>query len=190
MIIGISAKIGCGKTTLTNLFIQYHPQFIRKAFADLLKQEAAATYGYPNIWNYTEDGKNQVVNHFNLPKKDMTVREILQWHGTDFRRKQDPDYWVKLMDRQVDSDYFNIIVDDVRFRNEADFVKRRNGKLIRLNPYPGWKPNEFANHRSETDLDDYKDWDLIIQADYGKLAECVPLVEALVDDMAFDFTVS
>lgn len=176
MIIGISAKMGCGKTTLADYIIEELP-FKRKAFADILKQECSETYGYPLEWNYTGEGKHQLISLNVLPKQPMSVREILQWHGTDFRREQDWNYWVKLMDKEIKEDE-DIIIDDVRFENEADFVKKRNGLLIRLEPYPGWKPEKYSNHVSETALDEYDGWDLVLKPKYGKLKKCLPIIKS------------
>lgn len=187
MIIGISAKLGCGKTTLANIFLDIHPKYIKLAFADLLKQETANTYNYPEEWNYSEEGKNQIINHNDLPRNNMTVREALQWHGTDFRRKQNPDYWLNSMKKTIDNlnnlDYLDppyIMIDDVRFKNEAKFINNHNGILIRLNPYPKWTLGKFATHKSEIDLDDYKYFDLVLNPEYGKLRLCIPLIEKLL----------
>ncbi len=181
MIIGISAKIGCGKTTLTNMFLKKYPKYIKKSFANILKEECAYRYDYSGEWNYTEDGKAQIVNHKKLPRENMTVRDILQWHGTDFRRKQDPDYWMKRMDLLFLYPLF-IIIDDCRFKNEADFVKKRSGRMIRINPYREWIPGKYAKHKSETDLDEYKRFDLILTPKFGKLKSCLSLIEKLIKE--------
>ena len=53
----------------------------------------------------------------------------------------------------------NWIISDVRFPNEARAVKDRNGILIRLNRNTGLE----SMHESETALDNYDDWDYIIE---------------------------
>lgn len=181
MIIGISAKIGCGKTTLTNMFLKKYPKYIKKSFASILKEESAYMYNYPGKWNYSEGGKAKIVNHEKLPKKNMTVREILQWHGTDFRRKQDPDYWTRYMNGLISAYSLFVIIDDVRFKNEADFVKDHHGWLIRINPYREWMPGKYAKHQSETDLDCYREFDLILTPEFGQLGSCLPLIEKLIN---------
>ena len=51
------------------------------------------------------------------------------------------------------------IITDVRFPNEAISIKERNGTLIRIN-----RPSlEKDTHISETALDDYTDWDYVIE---------------------------
>ncbi len=196
MIIGISSKLGCGKTTLTNMFLEKHPEYIRLGFADILKEECSKMYDYPLEWNYSEVGKscivnysNLVLNHSNLPKPYMTVREVLQWHGTDYRRKQDPDYFAKCMKKIIlSTKSLGIIIDDVRFKNEAELIKSYGGVLIRINPYLGWKPGSFAYHQSEIDLDNYNRFDLVLDPEFGQLIFCLPLVEDSVSSYLFERT--
>ena len=191
MLIGLSGKIGCGKTFLANYFLEVHGQmpvsirttYFRLGFADILKEEAGNAYGYPNNWNYTEHGKAEIINHPDLPRPNMTIREVLQWHGTDYRREQDPDYWVKKMKSTIYQRTcgrpINIIIDDVRFVNEAEMIKKGGGILIRIDPYPEWKPGKFAEHKSETELDCYGGFDLLLMPEYGELKSCVSLIEQL-----------
>jgi len=181
MIIGISAKMRCGKTTLTNMFLKKHPKYIKVSFANILKEESAFMYDYPDEWNYSKEGKLQIVNHKKLPRENMMVREILQWHGTDFRRKQDPNYWTKRMRKFISIYPLFVIIDDVRFKNEADFVKDHDGRLIRINPFREWKPGPFASHKSETDLDSYREFDLILTPKFGQLKLCLPSIEELIN---------
>ena len=184
MIIGLSGKIGTGKTYLTNYFLEKHPEYTKIGFADILKKECSEMFCYPNEWNYSEDGKKEVVHDNRFPQWFMTVREILQWYGTDVCRAVDTNYWVKKMTKIIEpffEDIFpDVIIDDVRFINEANLIQNMNGKVIRLNPYPGWKPGLYANHESERNLDDYENFDLILNPQFGQLESCLPQIEKLL----------
>ena len=92
----------------------------------------------------------------------VTVRRILQWWGTEFRRAQDPDYWTKAWERkllELDRTDKHVLVDDVRFVNELEVIRQNGGHFIRV-VRPGF--NGANNHSSENSLDGYDDWDLVI----------------------------
>ncbi len=109
----------------------------------------------------------------------VTVRRILQWWGTEYRREQDPDYWTKAWGRKVseyDVEQMYLLVDDVRFMNELQVIKEHGGLIIKIDR-PGF--DGANNHASETSLDDYTDWDGKILND-GTLQEFERKVESLV----------
>ena len=56
----------------------------------------------------------------------------------------------------------HILVDDVRFVNELDVIKKQGGMFIKIER-PGF--NGANNHSSESSLDHYDHWDLIIEND-------------------------
>ena len=59
------------------------------------------------------------------------VRRLLQFWGTDFRRAEDPDYWVKRGLEAADASYADFVVfSDTRFPNEVDAVLERGGHVI------------------------------------------------------------
>jgi len=100
----------------------------------------------------------------------VTVRRILQWWGTEYRRAQDPDYWTKAWGRKVEQfDLANIhvLVDDVRFMNELNVIREHGGLIVKIER-PGF--DGANNHASETSLDEYQAWDRGIVND-GTLAE-------------------
>lgn len=112
----------------------------------------------------------------------VTVRRILQWWGTEYRRAQDPDYWTKAWARKIsqyDPNTTHILIDDVRFINELNSIKEQGGLIVKIER-PGF--NGANNHASETALDDYRDWDAVIRND-GTLEQFYVKVNALADSL-------
>jgi hypothetical protein len=82
----------------------------------------------------------------------MTVREVLQFVGTDLLRNQmNADIWVESVFNQQWKDDDIVIIADARFPNEAEFA-REYGVLIGVERDTGLKSD---GHVSETALDDY-----------------------------------
>jgi hypothetical protein len=165
-IIGISGKIGTGKSTVAKFLISeklYNWNIV--SFANLLKNEASRKYRFRIADAYSEEGKNLPV--VLREGGSMTIRQLLQKHGSDMR-SVDKDYWVNAMAVRLSmlSVYPGVVIDDVRFMNELEYVKSKNGKIIRLNPYPGY--DKESDHESETALDGYKDFDMTFTPEYGR----------------------
>jgi len=95
----------------------------------------------------------------------VTVRRILQWWGTEYRRSEDPDYWTKAWKAKVsgyDFDRVHILVDDVRFMNELQVIRALGGRFVKIDR-PGFAAG--GNHASETSLDGFNGWDEVILND-------------------------
>lgn len=56
-------------------------------------------------------------------------RQIYQNFGTDFVRVIDSDIWIKLAQKQLDKG-LGLIISDVRFDNEAEWVESNSGLLV------------------------------------------------------------
>lgn len=67
------------------------------------------------------------------------------------------------------NDASNWLVTDVRFPNEATAIKERGGMLIRINR---GGDVTHGQHPSETALDDYAEWDVVIDNN-GTLEELI-----------------
>ena len=127
-----------------------------------------------------------VADHKDIQDKDglsaVTVRRILQWWGTEYRRAQAPDYWTKAWSRKIeqfDLDNTHILIDDVRFINELNTIKAHGGLIVKIER-PGF--DGANNHASETSLDDYSDWSYVIVND-GTLGEFKEKVEDLQETL-------
>lgn len=94
--------------------------------------------------------------------------KLLQWWGTEFRRAQDPDYWVKKAMSSIPVGTNLALFTDVRFKNEAAAIKNASGytvEVVRLEQdgtryYATDRPKE---HISEIELDEYN-WDFNIMS--------------------------
>ena len=155
-LIGISGHKQVGKDTACAIIQREFPM-IHKSFGKQLKVVAASLLGCDYKDFESEDFKNKK----SIIRKESggyyTNREILQLLGTDVGRTISPDMWIDLAFKGY-TDKDSWIFTDVRFPNEAKAIKDRGGKLIRIERNTGL----VDTHISETALDDYKDWDLVI----------------------------
>jgi hypothetical protein len=212
MILGFAGKAATGKTTaakhiepLLDKECKIVPMamvlrdeveaFLRAIGAD---ESVPLVYGCQNdkvrVF-YVDEGKaleqcpkwsHFIAEHAEIQDKSgltaVTVRRILQWWGTEYRRAEDPDYWTKAWGRKISEhavDKMYVLVDDVRFINELNVIKEHGGLIAKIER-PGF--DGANNHASETSLDDYDDWDGKILND-GTLAEFGTKVEVLVAEL-------
>jgi hypothetical protein len=93
--------------------------------------------------------------------------KLLQWWGTEYRRSQDTNYWVKKLFASIPVNLDIALVTDVRFPNEADGIKQQGGynvnvQRLRLDGTPFYSEDRPVDHISETALDGYN-WDYYIK---------------------------
>ena len=96
---------------------------------------------------------------------NMTYGEILQHVGTNHLRQFDDKIWIKSTFASMSND-INYVITDTRFKNEAQYVRDNGGILIKIVGDPlnvRQNSNRDLNHQSEIDLDDWTDWDEIIE---------------------------
>jgi hypothetical protein len=182
-IISISGKIGSGKDTIADIIMQYTPyhRWEVKKFAGKLKDIAEILTGVPKINFEDQEFKQQDMG----PEWGMTYRDLLQKLGTEAMRSGlHKNVWVNALF----ADYqFNIeedeqipywIITDSRFPNELAAVKKHNGIAIKVIRDSG---NTIGTtHTSETALDDYTEWDYVINNN-GTLEELKTQVLSILE---------
>jgi len=147
-LIGLMGSAGSGKSTFAYSLRNY---YIEDYFAKPLKQICSIVInGNPEI---AKEFTDQKLKETKLKNYNFTPRKLMQFIGTEMFREKivelDPemgtDLWVKLMDLRT-SDRIPTIVSDVRFKNEAELIKKRGGiiVLIRRN-----KSGIGSDHASE-----------------------------------------
>ena len=157
-IIGISGKKGSGKDTFAQFLKEELEKQLGKtvkvdSFAANLKQCCAILSGQSSCVFYNQNLKDKKANFLSL-----TNRELMQKFG-DLTRSIDKDIWIKsLFNKYLDNPPEYLIVSDVRFKNEAEHIKKLDGILIRIES----DRVKEDNHISEIELDNYSKFDLEI----------------------------
>jgi dephospho-CoA kinase len=119
--IGLMGLAGSGKDTAAKALISLG--YDRVAFSDELKWQARQ-FG----WN---------------GEKDERGRTLLQDLGMAARR-HDPYYWIAYVEKWHSRKEY-VVYTDVRFQNEADYIRGKGGIIVRI-----VRPGQIAqNHESE-----------------------------------------
>lgn len=184
-IIGIRGQIGSGKDTFAELLAKNSQTDVeRYAFADKLRDVTEMITGakmtkmenlpfFNTVYNYTQDQKNEF-----LPVWNKTIGSCLQIIGTDAMRNNfDDDVWVKSLFETYGKSCLDaghiLVIPDVRFPNEADYILDRGGMVISLTGDPmniRKNSNRNLNHISETALNKYKRFTEIVDNSVPDLA--------------------
>lgn len=145
MIIGVVGFIGSGKGTVADILVQKHG-FKKLSFADTVKDATAAIFGWPR---HLLEGDTQESREFRETKdewwserfgSDFSPRLALQLMGTEAGRDVfHKDLWVFSLERKLGM-YPNVVIADVRFPNEIDFIRSKGGFVVRVSrgPDPEW----------------------------------------------------
>lgn len=136
-VIGLAGKKHSGKDTVGEYLVKEHG-FVRVAFADTVKEACKIIFGFTDEQVYG-DLKETVDDYWNI-----TPRKILQTVGTDLFRIELPnkcpnisnDIWIKSVDKQIknllEKGQKKIVITDVRFQNEFDYIKQNNGFVWKI----------------------------------------------------------
>lgn len=153
MIIGISGKRGSGKDTLAKFLIE--TGYTKVSFASPLKAHVRDFFSWTT--EHTDGALKETVD----PTWNVSPRQVMIAVG-QFYRTFDPLFWVKQAFKNIP---VNTVISDVRFINEADYIRANGGIIVRLerkselNIYKG-----VIDDVSETQLDNYQ-FDVVLDAE-------------------------
>lgn len=167
ILIGLAGAAGSGKNYVADQIVAKYESVRQLAFADPLKQVVHHMFGIPLEDCYTEAGKNKPTwvkwhdvriwcdecrndQHWpHKPEDRMTVRDLLQWVGTDLvRYNWSENHWVSLAEQRIrNTPESVVVVTDVRFENEANLIAAMGGTTIRV---VGRQAANTPSHASET----------------------------------------
>lgn len=140
MIIGILGFIGSGKGTLSTELVRNHG-FVQDSFAASVKDICATVFGWPRhlLEGDTVESREwrEEVDIWWANKLDIvnfSPRYALQFVGTDvFRKVLHEDIWMlTLQNRLLKNSGADVVISDVRFKNEVKFLQDNNGILVRV----------------------------------------------------------
>jgi hypothetical protein len=137
-IIGITGRKFNGKDTLGKYFMEKHG-FKRLGFADPLKEACRCIFGFTDDQLY--GGSKETCDDF----WKVQPRKVLQFIGTDLLRDQlnrceglewiDKSIWTNVMKKSIIDKLnggYSVVVTDVRFENEASFIREMGGIVLRV----------------------------------------------------------
>lgn len=168
-VIGLVGKAGSGKdrfywTELAKF------GYVRYAFADPLKV-LASIYLLRSFPNALESENllrlfPSIYNEVFSDQKTDFIRNLLQYLGTDVARNYDLSYWINIARNVLKSKVsrgIRVCITDVRFKNEADFLRKEfDAVLVRIEGSGVYSSNNLLGlHESETELED-------IECDYNE----------------------
>lgn len=168
MLIAIHGFKQSGKDTLADLLVKEYG-FKKVAFADRLKEALHLIFNVPRAWLWGSDEDKQKLTkvawsdfeNFDKSEKDdetfLSVRELMQIFATEICRSKIPGIWYRYLPIHPEE---NLVVSDLRFSNEAEFLKENKAILIKVNR-PSARGGE---HESEAGLPD-KMMDFVLSND-------------------------
>ena len=172
-VIGLLGHQGVGKNYIAEVIL---PQLLSQkntvilAFADHFKIDCITKHNAEFDKVYGE--------------KDFKTRKLLQKVGTEEGRDiYGYDIWIKTLNNWIkvlnSRGVERFIISDVRFQNEAEWIRSINGYIIKINAPQRYqkrleietnsnfnKINEIISHPSEIGIDTLKIYDILVYNDY------------------------
>lgn len=158
-LIGLHGHAGSGKDTVSDFIAETYKNHYQHAFADALKAGCAKMFGLPLAYFNNRDYKETVI-----PEFSESPRTIAQFMGTEVFRKQfGEDHWIKVLANRLNNEFLDesdgeyeegdtVIISDVRFQNEYNWVIANEGVIIHLTRDGADGNIGIPNHASEQQL--------------------------------------
>lgn len=161
-IVGLIGFIGCGKGTVAS-YISKKYDLRHDSFAASLKDACANIFGWPRhlLEGDTAESRKwrEQVDCWweeKLGIDGFTPRLALQLMGTNVIRDNFNDnIWFLSLERRIMQDTASrgVVISDVRFQNEFEFIRKNKGLLIRIyrGPEPEWYITAMLANQGDAD---------------------------------------
>jgi hypothetical protein len=156
ILIGLTGLAGSGKDSVRGLLVRHHG-YTGLALADPIRAMLRALLMYAgqgDDWLHDRALKEQAI-----PALGVSYRQLAQTLGTEWGRAIDAALWLRLAEERMAlmreallmSPDDGFVISDVRFPNEADWIRQRGGVVWRIER-PGIEP--VRTHASESGIDE------------------------------------
>jgi hypothetical protein len=164
-LIGIHGPLNGGKDTIANFIVNMDksvsrpPRWKRYAFAKPIKEASKAIFGFSD-----EQLEDRVLKEAVDPFWGFTPRKIFQLLGAEFGRNMIcDDIWIRrakleILNNSIEG--IGTIITDVRYQNEADWLREQGAMLIYIK-VPNLIRDEKYQHSSEAGITE-ADTDFVI----------------------------
>lgn len=161
MLIGLTGAKFSGKSSVARELAAKHG-FLELSFATPLKQVCNLLFGFSDEQLEDHELKEAVD-----PRWGFSPRYAMQRLGTNaIRENFGKDFWIKRLAHQLPAQG-NVVITDVRFDNEAEFVRSNHGYVVKI-ARSGLAQDD---HLSESGID-------------PSLVSCTVLNDSSVEDLA------
>jgi len=145
-IVGIAGRAGAGKDTAADYLVKRFA-FKRFAFADAIRDGIKAIFGLTDA-----ELNDRILKEKEIPWIGRSPRYLAQRLGTEFGRNQvQDDIWIRVLSERVRrSQWHQVVISDVRFENEAAWIRSQGGQIIHIKR-PGDEISE-SGHPSENGI--------------------------------------
>jgi len=164
MLIGLVGFAGSGKGTVADTLVDKY-NFTKLSFAGALKDAVSSIFGWPRhlLEGDTDESRDfrerEDTFWSNRLGHSITPRKVLQRFGTEVCRDSfSENIWIYALENRM-RNHTNVVVADVRFDNEIDFIRQNNGFIVRVSrgPDPEWydvalKANYSTNFAYQKEL--------------------------------------
>lgn len=152
-VIGLTGPAGCGKDTAALYLRSLNPDYAIQSFAAPLKQMLAVGLGLTNA--QLSGSQKEVIDL----RYGCTPRHMMQTLGTEWGRDRvHSRVWLRAMSERLGP---LTIIPDVRFEDEAEFVRER-GILVHITGRAPMLTGRSAGHVSEKGVDFKSGIDIVV----------------------------
>ena len=136
ILLGLTGRAGSGKDTAADHLCR-HFGFVRASFAEPIKTMLEAMLEHAGVDHahlYEPSKKNTPIPQL----RGATARQMMQTLGTEWGREcMGPHWWLHLLDRHLGISagtpvHDRIVITDVRFPNEGEWLHQHGGHVLRL----------------------------------------------------------
>lgn len=162
-LIGLTGKAGSGKDSVKEALLARIQNSDAYSFATPLKQSVSKLFGWTQEQIEDREFKEAVD-----PKWGFTPRRAMQLFGTEFGRALKESLWLDFATIRFNENReagYSTIISDVRFENEATWVRDNGGTLIHVIPVNKPTPDVVA-HASEGGVARHP-YDIVVYNDFS-----------------------